>query len=69
MHEASVADDLLARVRELKFQPETATLDKGYDTQPVHDACHEHGVLPMIPLTQTDEVALPARRPVRGQQA
>lgn len=67
-HEASVADDLLARVRELKFQPETATLDKGYDTQPVHDACHEHGVLPMIPLTQTDEVALPARRPVQGQQ-
>src|SRR6266498_838744 len=30
-HEASLADDLLSRVRERKFQPETAALDKGYD--------------------------------------
>jgi hypothetical protein len=34
-HEASLADDLLARVRELKVEPETVTLDKGYDVGPV----------------------------------
>src|SRR5207244_13238783 len=34
-HEASLADDLLARVRE-RVQPETATMGKGYATQPVY---------------------------------
>jgi IS5 family transposase len=55
-HEASLADDLLARVRERKFQPETATMDLGYDTQPIHDACHAHGCLPVIPLKETTAV-------------
>jgi hypothetical protein len=55
-HEASMADDLLQRVRDLKVQPQTATLDKGYDTQPVHDACHAAGVLPVIPLKATPAV-------------
>src|SRR5205823_5575567 len=42
-HEASLADDLLQRVRELNVRPRTATMDKGYDTQPVHDACDAAG--------------------------
>lgn len=54
-HEASLADDLLARVRE-RVQPDTATLDKGYDSEPVHAACAKHGVLPVIPLKQTPAV-------------
>ncbi|MGH3047356.1 MAG: transposase [Gaiellaceae bacterium] len=55
-HESSLAADLLARVRE-RVQPETATLDKGYDVGPVYDACERHGVLPIIPLRQTIAVA------------
>ncbi len=52
-HESSLADDLLQRVRERKFQPETATLDKGYDVTPVYDACERVGALPIIPLRKT----------------
>jgi IS5 family transposase len=62
-HEASLADDLLARVRELKVQPETATMDLGYDAQPIHDACHDHGCLPVIPLKETPAVKRGEHRP------
>jgi IS5 family transposase len=51
-HEASLADDLLAQVKQ-RVAAQTATLDKGYDTQPVHDACQRNGVLPVIPLKAT----------------
>jgi len=54
-HEASLADDLLGQVRE-RVAAQTATLDKGYDTQPVHDACERNGVLPVIPLKATPAV-------------
>src|SRR5439155_25092548 len=54
-HESSVADDLLQRVRE-RVQPETAALDKGYDVQPVYDACDQAGCLPIIPLRATPAV-------------
>ena len=62
-HESSLADDLLARVRELKFKPETVALDNGYDVTPVYDACREHGVLPIIPLRKTPAVVEGAHRP------
>lgn len=52
-HEASLAETLLQRVHDLNVKPQTAALDKGYDTQPVHDACHAAGVLPVIPLKAT----------------
>jgi hypothetical protein len=52
-HESSLADDLLQRVRERKFQPETVTLDKGYDVSPVYEACASVGALPIIPLRET----------------
>ena len=54
-HEASLADDLLGQVRE-RVAAQTATLDKGYDTQPVHDACERNGMLPVIPLKATPAV-------------
>ena len=54
-NEASLADDLLARVRE-RVKPETATFDKGYDVTPVYDACERHGVLPIISLHETPAV-------------
>jgi len=55
VHESSLADDLLQRVRE-RVQPETATLDKGYDVAPVYEACEQAGVLPVIPLRKTPAV-------------
>jgi hypothetical protein len=54
-HEASLADDLLQAVRE-RVKPETVAMDKGYDTQPIHDACHSAGCLPIIPLKNTTGV-------------
>ncbi len=56
VHESSLADDLLGRVRELKVQPQTAALDKGYDVAPVYDACDAAGVAPIIPLRKTPAV-------------
>jgi Transposase DDE domain len=61
-HEASLADDLLQRVRE-RVKPETVAMDKGYDTQPIHDACHAAGCLPIIPLKQTTAVKRGEHRP------
>jgi hypothetical protein len=40
-HEASLADELLGQVKQ-RVAAQTATLDKGYDTQPVHDACERN---------------------------
>lgn len=54
-HESTLADDLLQRVRE-RVQPETATLDKGYDVGIVYDACARADVLPVIPLRKTTGV-------------
>jgi|SRR5579862_250099 len=62
-HEASLAEDLLQRVRDLNVRPETATLDKGYDTQPVHDACRDAGCLPVIPLKATPAVKRGEHKP------
>jgi hypothetical protein len=36
--------------------PETATLDKGYDVTPVYEACERAGVVPIIPLRMTPAV-------------
>ncbi len=47
---------LLDRLHRLGINPETATLDKGYDASTVHDACTERGVLPVIPLRKTPAV-------------
>src|SRR5947207_1048453 len=55
-HESSLADDLLQRVRARKFKPETVTLDKGYDVNPVYEACELAGALPIIPLRKTPAV-------------
>ncbi len=61
-HEASLADDLLAQVRK-RVAAQTATLDLGYDTQPVHDACERNGMLPVIPLKETPAVKRGEHRP------
>ncbi|HZT85841.1 MAG TPA: transposase [Gaiellaceae bacterium] len=62
-HESSLADDLLQRVRERKFQPQTVALDKGYDVAQVYEACERAGALPVIPLKQTPAVKRGEHKP------
>ena len=47
---------MLDSLRERGFAPVTASLDKGYDVGPVHDACERVGVLPIVSLRQTPAV-------------
>ncbi|MFN2472221.1 MAG: hypothetical protein ABR583_14795 [Gaiellaceae bacterium] len=46
-NEASIADDLLARVRE-RVQPETVALDRGYDVSPVYANRPAGGITPTL---------------------
>jgi Transposase DDE domain len=55
-HESTLAEDLLQRVRERKFQPKTVALDKGYDVEAVYQACEAVGAAPIIPLRETPSV-------------
>jgi hypothetical protein len=43
--------------------PQTATLDKGYDVQPVYDACERAECLPIIPLRKTHAVTKGQHKP------
>jgi hypothetical protein len=52
-HESLSVPALLDRIQARGFKPETAALDMGYDVNHVYDACHERGVLPVIPLRKT----------------
>jgi Transposase DDE domain len=55
-HEASYALPLIDAALALGFSPETAIMDKGYDTEPIHDGCEARSVHPIIPLKQTQGV-------------
>jgi Transposase DDE domain len=52
--EAKVAVRLLDQLE--RFAPETASMDKGYDSTTIHDACAFRGIVPIIPLRQTQGV-------------
>lgn len=47
---------LLDKLAALGITPETCAMDKGYDVQPVYDACEQRNVSPVIPLRQTPAV-------------
>jgi len=55
-HEASYALDLLDASRLRGFAPETCTMDKGYDTEPIAEGCEEHNCRPIVPLKKTPAV-------------
>jgi hypothetical protein len=55
-HESSFALPLLDAMIARGFKPETATLDKGYDTTGIHDGCEARDVRPIIPLKKTPAV-------------
>jgi hypothetical protein len=61
--ETSIALDLLDRARAQGFNVETCAMDKGYDTNPMHDGCMDRGVLPIIALRRTTRVARGEHRP------
>jgi hypothetical protein len=49
-HESLFAVPLLDAVRARGFQPETATMDKGYDVTRIYEGCEARGCDPVIPL-------------------
>jgi Transposase DDE domain len=55
-NEIPTVGPLLDRLQTIGIDPETATMDKGYDANTVHDACAERGVLPVIALRETAAV-------------
>lgn len=55
-HEANYALPLLDAALARGFAVETATMDKGYDTTPIHEGCETRGVRPIVPLKKTAAV-------------
>ena len=49
--EAPAAAPLLDAVCAHGFAPETAAMDKGYDVNPVYDACEDRGIRPIGSLS------------------
>ncbi len=62
-NESNEVERLLGAVKARNFKPETVTLDKGYDSEAVHQACHQAGALPVIPLRKTPAVKQGKHRP------
>jgi hypothetical protein len=52
-HESLPSRPCSTRSHARGFKPATAALDMGYDVNPVYDACHERGIVPVIPLRKT----------------
>jgi hypothetical protein len=55
-HETLSVASLLDKLHALGIDPETASLDKGYDNNRVYADCSERGIAPVIPLRQTPDV-------------
>jgi transposase, IS5 family len=55
-HETNAVVPLLDKLHTLGIDPETATLDKGYDNNRVYADCSERGISPVIPLRKTPDV-------------
>ncbi len=61
--ETSIALDLIDAARARGFAVQTCAMDKGYDTNPIHDGCMDRDVLPIIALRRTSRVARGEHRP------
>lgn len=55
-HETLSVAPLLDRLHALGIDPESASLDKGYDNNRVYADCSERGIAPVIPLRKTPDV-------------
>jgi transposase, IS5 family len=55
-HETLSVAPLLDKLHALGIDPETASLDKGYDNNRVYADCSQRGIAPVIPLRKTPDV-------------
>jgi Transposase DDE domain/Transposase domain (DUF772) len=61
--ETSIALDLLDAARVRGFAVKTCAMDKGYDTNPIHDGCMDRGVVPIVALRRTARVVRGEHKP------
>jgi IS5 family transposase len=61
--ETSIALDLIDAVRARGFAVETCAMDKGYDTNPIHDGCMDRGIAPIVALRRTSRVVRGEHKP------
>jgi hypothetical protein len=61
--ETSIALDLLDAARARGFNVETCAMDKGYDTNPIHDGCMDRGIAPIVALRKTSRVVRGEHKP------
>jgi len=55
-NEGLIAPSLIDEARRRGAMADTAAMDKGYDSGPLHEACAERDCLPVIPLRETPTV-------------
>jgi hypothetical protein len=61
--ENGFALDLLDTARARGFKVATCAMDKGYDTNPIHDGCMDRGVAPIVALRKTARVQRGEHKP------
>lgn len=62
-NECPTVGPLLDALKVHGINPETCTMDKGYDTSTVHNACMDREVLPVVALKQTPAVKRGEHKP------
>ncbi len=62
-NEGPTVASLLDKLHALGIDPETAAMDKGYDSSTVHNACTDRGVLPVVALRKTAAVVRGEHKP------
>jgi hypothetical protein len=67
-HESNYVAPLLDTLRARGYRPQTCAMDKGYDNNPVHEACEERNCHPIIPIRKWSERTVDKRgRPYISQ--
>jgi Transposase DDE domain/Transposase domain (DUF772) len=61
--ETTIALGLLDAARVRGFAVETCAMDKGYDTNPIHDGCMDRGIAPIVALRRTSRVVRGEHKP------
>jgi hypothetical protein len=54
-HESKFVAPLLDVLHNRGYHPETCAMDRGYDYGPIHNACEQRGVHPVIPIRMKHE--------------
>src|SRR5205823_5237891 len=51
---------LIDAARARGFEPQTAIMDKGFDTGPIHDGCNARGIAPVVPIKKHPHAKQPS---------